>query len=271
MTFEEILRFFWERLGRVEASFSSKLLATVNPDMPVWDREVLKNLGLKPPLFHDRYRIAKTEKLYNAIIRWYSTYLKTERGKSQLLAFDQRFPQSGISDLKKIDLILWQTRENKEADQKASSTRLPEGRSEYKVREVHLVRPMKNDLGDFLEATVTQINNHGFGEFELNETVGYFSIQKAGRKRYKNVVCFVKNEPVISLNKYVNIVNLLSKPSLSKLRKRSSPPLALQLKMNPFILSIWITLWKLTKMLFLNCVLWLVRTSNRHFSAGQEA
>jgi hypothetical protein len=91
--------------------------------------------------------------------------------------------------------------------------------------------PVKNELRNFLEEIISQINKQGFGEFELNETSGYFSIQRAGMKRYKNVVCFVKNEQVLSLSKYANIEeSWLCKPSFSKLRKKSCPPKALQLR-----------------------------------------
>jgi hypothetical protein len=93
------------------------------------------------------------------------------------------------------------------------------------------VTQTKSNLRDFLEGITTQINKQGFGEFELNETSGYFSIQRAGIKRYKNVVCFVKNEQVLSLSKYANIEDSwLCNPSFSKLRKMSCPPKSLQLR-----------------------------------------
>ena len=112
LSFGEVLDYFWERLGRVEASFSSKLVATVNPIMPVWDKEVLKNLGLTPPLYSDKNRLSKTKKLYISIIEWYKSYLNTVKSRDAIIEFDKRFPSSGISNTKKIDLILWQTRKN---------------------------------------------------------------------------------------------------------------------------------------------------------------
>jgi hypothetical protein len=109
-TFAEVLDYFWERLHRVEPSFSSKLVATINPEMPVWDQQVLKNLKLKAPLYGDRERLSKTKKLYDSLKKWYHDYLNTDDSRSKIADFDQRFPNSDISDLKKIDLILWQTR-----------------------------------------------------------------------------------------------------------------------------------------------------------------
>jgi len=48
-TFAEVLDYFWQQSHRIEASFSSKLVATINPELPVWDKEVLRNLKLKNP------------------------------------------------------------------------------------------------------------------------------------------------------------------------------------------------------------------------------
>lgn len=111
-TFGEILEYFWSIFQRIEASFSSKLIATVNPNLPVWDNEVLRNLKLRKPYYYeiDELRLEKTKKLYALMRKWYADYLKTEECRKQLADFDKRFPHSGITDTKKIDLILWQTR-----------------------------------------------------------------------------------------------------------------------------------------------------------------
>lgn len=111
-TFGETLDYFWNRFHRIEASFSSKLVATVNPNLPVWDNEVLRNLNLKKPYYYERVeaRLEKTKNLFGIIRKWYTDYLITEDGKKQLAEFDKHFPNSGITNTKKIDLILWQTR-----------------------------------------------------------------------------------------------------------------------------------------------------------------
>ena len=36
----------YEATGNIEASFSSKMLATINTDMPIWDCYVVQNLCL---------------------------------------------------------------------------------------------------------------------------------------------------------------------------------------------------------------------------------
>jgi hypothetical protein len=47
--FAQLLHALHQRTGRYEASFASKLLATINPDMPVIDSVVLRNLDLRLP------------------------------------------------------------------------------------------------------------------------------------------------------------------------------------------------------------------------------
>ena len=36
--------------------------------------------------------------------------LKTPNGRYLVRAFDRAYPQAGITDMKKLDLVLWQTR-----------------------------------------------------------------------------------------------------------------------------------------------------------------
>ena len=55
--FDTALDYLWSTLGRYEPSFSSKLVATLDPDRPVWDRFVLKNTGQKAPSYAARNRV----------------------------------------------------------------------------------------------------------------------------------------------------------------------------------------------------------------------
>ena len=36
----------YKEIGNIEASFSSKMIATIDPNMPIWDRYVMQNLCL---------------------------------------------------------------------------------------------------------------------------------------------------------------------------------------------------------------------------------
>ena len=106
LTFEDIVTHLYQKTGSIHASFSSKLLATVNPDMPIWDEFVLQNLGLRTPYHYEKNRLQKTVQLYQRICDWYQSSEATEK----LNEFNRRFPNVDISDVKKIDFILWATR-----------------------------------------------------------------------------------------------------------------------------------------------------------------
>ena len=106
LTFEDVVTYLYQETGSIHASFSSKLLATVNPDMPIWDKFVLQNLGLRAPYYYEEDRIQKTVQLYQRICDWYESSEATEK----LNEFNRLFPGVEISNVKKIDFILWATR-----------------------------------------------------------------------------------------------------------------------------------------------------------------
>ena len=55
--------------------------------------------------------VAKQICLYADIEKWYADFLKTDKAKECIRVFDQTLPDySGISDIKKIDSILWSIR-----------------------------------------------------------------------------------------------------------------------------------------------------------------
>lgn len=110
LSFAETLRYIHQELGRVEASFSSKLVATINPNLPIWDTVVLNNLGLSAPKSHRKNRISEIITLYEEIIVWYQSYLQSPDAKKVIEQFDEFYPNARISDLKKIDFVLWQIR-----------------------------------------------------------------------------------------------------------------------------------------------------------------
>ena len=106
LSFEAVVTHLYHESGSIYASFSSKLLATVNPNMPVWDKFVLQNLGLRAPYCYENERLRKTVLLYQKICEWY----RTEEADKKLKLFNSRFPDTDITDVKKIDLVLWATR-----------------------------------------------------------------------------------------------------------------------------------------------------------------
>jgi NTP pyrophosphatase (non-canonical NTP hydrolase) len=112
VSFEKTLKYFDEKMSRIEASFSSKLVATIDPSKPVWDEFVLKNLGLSKPKNYSKNRIEKTIELYDKIEQTYKEFLLTDKGKDWLMEFDRLFPGTDLTDTKKLDLLLWQSRGN---------------------------------------------------------------------------------------------------------------------------------------------------------------
>lgn len=98
--------------GNVEASFSSKMIATINPENPIWDQYVLQNLGLVLNGKNPRERIENAIEIYDRIKTWYSDYLLTEEALKNIAEFDRWLPSySWIPAIKKIDYLLWSRRE----------------------------------------------------------------------------------------------------------------------------------------------------------------
>ncbi len=110
VSFDEALTHFYNKFDRIEASFCSKLVATIDSDLPVWDTFVLQNLGLKKPPQYSRDRLNKTINLYSKIKEWYLNFMFTDEGKYLIDLFDRKYPSVNITNVKKIDLILWQMR-----------------------------------------------------------------------------------------------------------------------------------------------------------------
>lgn len=111
LTFEDVLFFIQKETGRCEPSFSSKLLATLNPNKPVWDMFVLENLGVKKIYPTAKNREEKIVAAYQQICCWYTDFLNGEEAKIILELFDEVFPNINITNTKKVDLFLWQHRE----------------------------------------------------------------------------------------------------------------------------------------------------------------
>lgn len=109
LTFEYILRTLYAKTGNIEASFSSKLLATLEPDMPIWDSIVLQNLSLRPNNSQNQdKRLDGTVKTYQDLVCWYQEFLQTARGHEFVAAFDTAFPDlTGIGAVKKVDFLIW--------------------------------------------------------------------------------------------------------------------------------------------------------------------
>lgn len=96
--------------GRIEASYSSKLVATLDPGQPVIDRFVLRNFGLHLPYPEEADRLAKTLQVHSDLCEAYRRLMGSPTGISIIARFRERYPSAQITDLKRVDLVLWQIR-----------------------------------------------------------------------------------------------------------------------------------------------------------------
>jgi hypothetical protein len=107
MTFSDVFRYLQRQLGRYEPSFSSKLLATHNPNMPIWDKQVLRSLDMTAPNYYSKSKYDEAENTYNNICDWYSKKKESSIGRYIIQKFDEIIPENNLTDIKKIDFVLW--------------------------------------------------------------------------------------------------------------------------------------------------------------------
>ena len=114
--FRKILLDLQRKTKRVEASFASKLIATLDPKNAVIDSIVLRNLrimgnrDLKLPYPKSVDRIERIIIVYEKLNKLYREYLRTPAGRYLVGEFKKMYPNTKISDEKKLDLVLWQKR-----------------------------------------------------------------------------------------------------------------------------------------------------------------
>lgn len=110
-SFGQIITELYQNTGNIEASFSSKMLATIDASKPIWDQYVLQNLGLALTGKTKEEKLQNAVRLYDSIVAWYEEYLKTDEANENIKAFDRLLPYyAWISNTKKIDCLLWSKR-----------------------------------------------------------------------------------------------------------------------------------------------------------------
>lgn len=105
ITFDVILKDIKVRTGNFEASFSSKILSTINPNMPIWDRFVLERLGVK--VNREGNRIENIIKAYDEIVQKEKELLEKDDVKKSIKQFREFFPEYNFSDIKILDYMIW--------------------------------------------------------------------------------------------------------------------------------------------------------------------
>jgi hypothetical protein len=110
MNFPVVLRELNRLTGSIEASFASKLVASLDPSMPVIDKFVLECFGLRLPRWGLPDRELKTIDIYQNLCDRYCDLMQNPTGTLIRELFDRKYPGCTVSELKKIDLVLWQIR-----------------------------------------------------------------------------------------------------------------------------------------------------------------
>ena len=116
ITFEEILTHLYKVTSHVEASFASKLLATIDPNRAIWDANVLSQLSIPRPKMGQKDKIEQIKEsvaTYALLEEWYKSHLNTHNGQAIIRVFDDVYPDANITDIKKIDFALWSMGEKK--------------------------------------------------------------------------------------------------------------------------------------------------------------
>ena len=109
--FDLVLDHLHEKLGRCEASFSSKLAATLNPDKPIWDRYILDHAGVAPIPPGSPRKLYLAKAAYRSIESFYVHFMKSEKAQRMIGMFNEKVREhAGITDVKKVDFVLWQMR-----------------------------------------------------------------------------------------------------------------------------------------------------------------
>jgi hypothetical protein len=111
--FPDVFDALYRATGRYEASFASKLLATLDPHMPVIDSMVLRNLQLRLPAASSNDCVIRMYRLHSRLLACFTEYLATEDGKYLVTRFREIYAGIDVSEIKMLDFVLWQTRAKK--------------------------------------------------------------------------------------------------------------------------------------------------------------
>ena len=109
--FEAVLDHIYDVLGCYEPSFSSKLAATLDPNEPVWDKYVLTNTDQKAPYYSAFNKLERAKNVFQNIRKWYTEHMQSAEGKMKIEIFNDMVKEHDrITNIKKLDFILWKTR-----------------------------------------------------------------------------------------------------------------------------------------------------------------
>ncbi|MDR7117383.1 hypothetical protein [Caulobacter sp. BE254] len=109
--FETVLLDLYAKTGRVEASFVSKLVATLRPEAPIIDSIVSKFMAKRLPKPVLRRAPDSAAAYYKALDEILRRMQATAEARSWSQWFDQTFPTPtgglAIGPMKKLDFLIW--------------------------------------------------------------------------------------------------------------------------------------------------------------------
>ncbi len=114
ITFRQIIEEVYGTGHRVEPSFSSKLVATIRPELPVYDKYIRENLSLVIPRQNEppEDRVREFIGVYSLLETQMTELVRSETFRELKKRFDDRFSTYvHFTDVKKLDLLLWQYRQ----------------------------------------------------------------------------------------------------------------------------------------------------------------
>lgn len=114
ITFRQIIEEVYGTTHRVEPAFSSKLVATIRPELPVYDKYVRENLSLVIPRQNEppENRVRGFIGVYSLLETQMTELVRSETFRELKERFDDRFSTYvHFTDVKKLDLLLWQYRQ----------------------------------------------------------------------------------------------------------------------------------------------------------------
>ena len=109
--FGDVLRALHVATNRVEASFASKFVATINPNSPVIDRHVLSYLHQKlpPQTRPPEERIAMIIEIYEGMREGFAVYLASPEGSYLAERLSNERAGKELIPMKMLDFVLWQS------------------------------------------------------------------------------------------------------------------------------------------------------------------
>ena len=109
--FQSVVTAIRDATGRVEASFASKLVATIDPTRAIYDSIVRRNLGLPQRSIGNSSRIDALCRDYDVIQQALEQMILSSEFLPLRARFDTAFPEfCHFTDIKVLDLMIWQMR-----------------------------------------------------------------------------------------------------------------------------------------------------------------